>query len=450
MDFLKQLALPQSAAQIEVLHFVMNFVQILFIPFASYLFGALVLSLYYGRKGRTRNNSNALHLAKDVVEHILPNKSIVFLFGIVPYLTLVFAYAQLLQGTETISIGVLTWGLLFFIAGAAFASSYNSAFKLSSVLDAVKQATDEVTTFRSEVSEQKRTSGKYAILFLSLGMFFFYAGTTLAAHPLLWKDAYSAAQLFFSGTVWLKFVYFIALSLTVASLGTLFFTFSWEGGKKNLTEAYTSYVKSVLLPLALVTLLIQPLFVVASVVLSPVSGLSGEVFIASVCVIVFVFLTSHYVYAMMKEFQSLPDRQAGKHSALAFYVLVFAIVSSVIADTGTFSNATQKQSSILVFKYDKFHEELLASMGISLKVISGEEIFTAKCSACHEFGAKKVGPAYKDVLPKYEKDRAALISFVANPIKKDPAFPPMPNQGLKPAEVDSIAMYIMRMYKQSK
>ena len=87
-------------------------------------------------------------------------------------------------------------------------------------------------------------------------------------------------------------------------------------------------------------------------------------------------------------------------------------------------------------------------MGISLVVFNGEDIFNAKCSACHEFGVKKVGPAYKDVLPKYESDRAKLLSFVLNPQKMDPAFPPMPNQGLKPAEADSITAYIMTMYKQ--
>ena len=443
MDFLKQLALPQSAAQIEVLHFVMSFVQILFVPFASYLFGAIILSLFYGRKGRIHNDADSLRFAKDIVENILPNKSIVFLFGIIPYLAIVFAYAQLLQGTDAISIGVLTWGLLFFVAGVVFAASYNSAFKLSSVLESVKPSSEEVVSFQSEASEQRRTSGKYAVLFLFLGMLFFYAGTTLAANPPEWEDVSTVIQLFFSLDVLLRFLHFIVLSFAVASLGTLFFIFSWEGGEKHVSDEYAAYVKKILPPIALLAILIQPLFIVGSIVLVPASGLSGMVFMASVSAIVFLFLASHYVYAMMKEFES-------KYAALAFYALLFVIGSSVIADTGTFSTATQKHSSLLAFEFEKYHEELLSRMGISLKVVTGEEIFTAKCSACHEFGAKKVGPAYKDVLPKYENDRAALVAFVSNPVKKDPAFPPMPNQGLKPVEVDSIAAYIMKMYKQSK
>ncbi|MBI2429426.1 MAG: c-type cytochrome [Ignavibacteriales bacterium] len=443
MDFLKQLALPQSAAQIEVLHFVMNFVQILFLPFVSYLFGALTLSLYYGRKGRKRNDINALHFAKDVIDHVLPNKSILFLFGVVPYITLVFAYAQLLQGSESISVSILTWGAVFFMAGSAFASSYNSAFKLSSVLETIKQGNEEISVFRTELSEQKRTSGKYSLLFLFVGIFFLFAGTTLASEPTQWSSVTTVVELIFSAGVIVKFLQFVALSLTIATVGTLFFTFSWEGGKKNIAAEYAAFVKSATLPTALISILIQPLFVVLSVIVAPVAGLSGAVFVASVVGIFFLFLTSHYVYAMMKSFES-------KFAALAFYVLIISIVSVVIADTNSFAGATKKHSSFLAYQYDKHHEELLAAMGISLKVISGEEIFSAKCSACHEFGIKKVGPAYKDVLPKYENDRAKLLSFVLNPQKMDPAFPPMPNQGLKPAEADSIAAYIMRMYKAPK
>lgn len=443
MDLLKQLALPQSAAQIEVLHFVMNFVSIIFLPFASYLFGALALSLYYGRKGRTHNDLNALHFAKEVIEHVMPNKSILFLFGVVPYLTLVFAYAQLLQGTDAISVSVLTWGFLFFAAGSAFASSYNSAFRLGSVLESIKQGNDEVSEFRSEVSEQKRTSGKYSLLFLFIGVFFFFAGSSLASEPAHWTEVTSVLQLVFSGSVLLNVLQFVVLSLTIASIGTLFFSFSWEGGKKNIAPEYASYVKSTTLPLALVTILVQPLLIVLSIVVAPVSGLSGIAFAGSAAAVIFLFLTSHYVYAMMKSFES-------RYAGMAFYVLVFSITSLVIANTNIFAGATRMHSSILAYQYDKYHEELLTSMGISLKVISGEEIFTAKCSACHEFGAKKVGPAYKDVLPKYEENRAKLLSFVLNPQKMDPAFPPMPNQGLKPAEADSIAAYIMRMYKQAK
>jgi cytochrome c len=78
--------------------------------------------------------------------------------------------------------------------------------------------------------------------------------------------------------------------------------------------------------------------------------------------------------------------------------------------------------------------------------MSGEEIFNAKCSACHLFDQKKVGPPYKSVLPKYRGNKAQLVSFVLNPLKVDPSYPPMPNQGLKPTEADSIATYLLARF----
>lgn len=443
MDFLKHIALPQSEAQIGVLHFVLNVIYLILLPFISYLFGALILSLYTNRRGRLSGQQNDLRFSEEVISHILPTKNIVVLFGVVPFMALVFAYAQLLQSSTAISVSILTWGVLLFAAAAAFASSYQSSTKLSGMLNSVTNSTEEIDSFRSQMMETRRTSGKYALLFLSFSVYFLIAGTSLASQPDYWLTTSTIVQLLFSLEVWVKIVQFILLSMTIASLGTLYFTFSWQGGAKNIENGYADHVKKIVLPIALLSLLAQPLFVVLSVVFLPVAALSGLVFISAFLVIFFVFITSHFVYGMIKEFKV-------GYAGNAFYTFVLAIVFIVVQTTSSLSSSTQKHSVFVAYQYDKFHEELLAKMGISVATVTGEEIFGAKCSACHEFGAKKVGPAYKDVLPKYENDRAKLLSFVLNPQKINPLFPPMPNQGLKPVEADSITAYIMKMYKQAK
>ncbi len=443
MDFLKQIALPQSEAQLGVLHFVMNVIYVLLLPFISYLFGALVLSLYHNRKGRTTGNAHAIRFSRDVIEHILPNKSILLLFGVVPFMALTFAYAQLLQQTSVISVSIMTWGLILFAAASAFASSYHSALKLGGMFETVGNGNADVETMKSEMSETRRTSGKYALIFLSLAVICLFSAASLASNPQDWSVVTNIMQMVFTLDVMVKLTQFVLLSFTIASLGTLFFTFAWMGGKQGLNAEYAEYVKSAALPVGLLTLLAQPLFVAVSLVLLPVSALSGLVFISAFLVIFFVFLTSHAVYGMMKNFTP-------GHAGRAFFLFVLALVFMIVQTTSSLSNATQKQSSLLAYKYTVYHDELLAMMGIGAASMSGLDIYNAKCSACHEFGAKKVGPAYKTVLPKYENDRAKLISFVLNPQKVDPAYPPMPNQGLKPAEADSITAYIMMMYKQGK
>ena len=443
MDFLKQIAFPQSEAHIGVLHFVMNVIYILLLPFFSYLYGALALSLYYNRKGRKNNDGNSIRFSRDVIDHILPKKSILILFGLIPFTALTFAYAQLLQSSSAISVSILTWGVLLFAAGASFVSSYHSALKLGGMFESVPQKNDEIESFKVQTVETRKTSGKYAMIFLSLSLFCLISGTTLAANPNQWPNVSSIIELLLAPDVLVKIVQYLLLSLTIASLGTVYFTFSWEGGSKNLSAEYSDLVKKKMLPLGLLTLLAQPLFVVLSIVLMPVPALNGLVFLAAFFVIFLLFLASHFVYGMMKDFSI-------RHAGNAFYVYILSLVFIVVQLTSSLSSSTQHQSALLAYRYTLYHEELLAKMGIGLAALTGEDIFNAKCSACHEFGAKKVGPAYKDVLPKYEKDRPKLLSFVMNPQKMNPLFPPMPNQGLKPAEVDSIAAYIMTMYKKAK
>jgi len=80
--------------------------------------------------------------------------------------------------------------------------------------------------------------------------------------------------------------------------------------------------------------------------------------------------------------------------------------------------------------------------------ISGADIFNGKCSACHKYDQKLVGPPYKETLPKYNGDVDKVAAFVMNPSKINPAYPAMPNQGLKPAEARAIATYILEEVKK--
>jgi cytochrome c len=58
---------------------------------------------------------------------------------------------------------------------------------------------------------------------------------------------------------------------------------------------------------------------------------------------------------------------------------------------------------------------------------------------CHRFEEKLVGPALATVLPKYNVE--SLKAYILNPVKVDPAFPPMPNPGLTPAQAAAVAAY---------
>ncbi|MBW7888465.1 MAG: cytochrome c [Bacteroidetes bacterium] len=396
----------------------------MFMPFLSLLLGITLLALFAEFKGKKQSHSLYLQFATECVETLVAQRKFLVLLGIVQYFAVLFAYIQLLQNTYANGILILSAGALLFILGTIFI--YVHQF-----------------TRRKDSNENFQRSWlwvKLGLLVIIVSIYALFAGIEDAANPANWDEEALAVSLFSAKAI-VKFVGFIFLSLAAGSSAVLFFYFVWDGGKKNISEEYSAFIKHYTLPIALIALLAFPIFLVINVVLIPQTGLTGILFAAVFLALLFVFFASHAVYGMMKEFKI-------KYAANLFYFLLLIFFFLAVADQSAVSSALQEQSAQLAFQYEKVHNELLSSMGVNLTVQTGEDIFTGKCSACHAFDKVVVGPAYKDVLPKYENDRAQLVSFILNPHKVNPVFPPMPNQGLKPAEADSIAAYIMVMYKK--
>ena len=59
-----------------------------------------------------------------------------------------------------------------------------------------------------------------------------------------------------------------------------------------------------------------------------------------------------------------------------------------------------------------------------------------------------MGPPYQETIPKYNGDVKKLAQFIYNPVKVNPDFPPMPNQGLKMKEAEAIASWLMSKVKK--
>ena len=50
----------------------------------------------------------------------------------------------------------------------------------------------------------------------------------------------------------------------------------------------------------------------------------------------------------------------------------------------------------------------------------------------------------KEAIPQISR-----AAFIMNPTKKDPAYPPMPNPGLTPAQASAVADYELSHYKEA-
>ena len=131
MDFLKEAALPQSTEHFHLLLLMLNLVYVVFLPYFGFLLGSAILSLREVRSAASPEWRHRHRLAKDVMEIALYNGGVVAFLGVVPAFTLVFIYAQMLQGTPAISVGLMGWGALLLLGGVALLFAYRQAFRFA-------------------------------------------------------------------------------------------------------------------------------------------------------------------------------------------------------------------------------------------------------------------------------------------------------------------------------
>jgi len=446
MDFLDKLVLPQSSEHIELLHYMLTLVLFLFIPFISVVFGGTILSLYYRKKGIDGGNPVYLKFAKDVIEMLTINKSIGIILGIIPLLTSVLIFAQLLHKTNALTISYLV--LSFFLTTISIILIYTYKYSLSfkNIFDSIKDLNSDDYELKEEIKKLRKgnqnlisSSGKYGVAILFISLWIFTSAITVATYPDQWGDQ-NLLYLLFSWKVLSQFIHFIAAAFALTGAAILFGFFYWEGGKQLLADDYKNFVRKTSIKITLIAAVFQPVFLFINLFALPGDALSVSVFGYSFIVLILLFLAYNYLFAMLKE-------STIKYSGKVFYVILFALLSLIIKDQLAMANSTKQHSVILTTEFDKYIAELKGTSGGTVQ-LTGKEIYDIRCASCHQFDRRLVGPPHNEVLPKYEGKKDQLIAFIRNPLKIDPAYPPMPNPGLKPFEADSVAAYLLQHYKK--
>jgi cytochrome c len=131
-----------------------------------------------------------------------------------------------------------------------------------------------------------------------------------------------------------------------------------------------------------------------------------------------------------------------KYASAVFFLILIVLAFNILVDQAVLGNATKEQLFAVTLKAEEMEKEKKSKV-VSVSGINGEEIYNTKCVACHKFDVKVVGPAYKETIPKYSGNVQKLADYIYNPVKIDPAFPPMPNQGLKKKEAVAVAQYLL-------
>lgn len=446
MEFFDNLVLPQSAEHIELLHYMLSLIQILFVTFISIVFGGLIISLSFKRRGLKKSDNTSLNFAKDLIEFVTVNNSVGVILGIVPLITAVLIFAQLLHNAEVSTVSYLALSFVFITVGLIMTYVYRHSFAFNQMFSTIdnsvlsdKSVGSEVEKFKKTTSNLSIKNGRYAVIFLFIGIWLFTGATTSAAN-FNFIEISGLFTLLFSPKVLLNLLIFIFMAFTLAGSAILFGFLYWKEDRE-LTEDYKRFIKLVSSRIALYSAIPLPLLLAINIYSIPASVLSGTVFFYAIAALLLIFLSLHLIYMILQY-------DKNQYSAVLFFTVIFALLALIVKDQMAMTNATAKHSVILSSQFDEILNELRGTGTIA--EISGKELYDVRCASCHQFEQKLVGPAHKDVLPKYEGKEGQLVAFIRNPVKIDPAFPPMPNPGLKPQEAEAVAKYLMEVYKEKK
>ena len=447
MEFLNNFVLPQSAEHIELLHYMLLIILFLFLPFISILFGGISLSVFYKNKAEKTNDNFYLRLSKDIAEITTINKSVGFIFGVAPIITVIIIYAQLLHNSAITNLNYLTLSLVFVTAALIFIYSYKYSLSFNRILGllSAKNISDpfvveDVNRLSNESTRISRKAGSFGLFFLFIGIWFFITALTIPSIYSAWNiDSFIGGL--FSWQVLSRFIYYIFFSLTLAGGMVLFIFLEDEKTKRIKDESYSLFVKQKVIRVTFFSAVFIPFFALLSLFGLPQSALTGTVFTYAIISLALLFLGYHFLYLLTKEIK-------GTTAALLFFTLVFSIAAFIISDQKAMATSTQVHSAMLSAEFDKYLAELKGT-GTVIS-INAEEIYEVKCASCHKWDQKLVGPAHMDVLPKYDGKESQLAAFIRNPGKIDPAYPPMPNPGLRPNEAEAVAKYLLETYNEIK
>lgn len=454
MDFLDKLVIPATAPHLYLLKVMLVLSLIIFIPFFGMLLGGTAFSVIFNAYGRKIKNALFIRLAKDIIDKLAINRFVGVGLGVIPLLSITFCYAQLLFQVNVISVSLLFVATLFMAISINFIYSYQNTFQIESLIETLKgisgldkheldtKLPEEITDYEFDLMNTNSNSGLYGFILLLITGFFFSAGTTIALYSDRYNDFQNIAQIFISGASYLNFIFLLIISVAVTGSAILFFFFSWQGGLFDMDTEYSNFVKKIAGNIAFTGAALLPVVIFISFIVIPNVALSGSVFVWTGLAFISVLMLCNFTYAVIKNSEL-------KYVSAAFYFMILSIGFIVLKNQSAFATASVKNLEAISMKADELEKEK-KSKTINTAGVSGEEVFTRVCAACHKFDTKLVGPPYAQTVPLYNGDVKKLAAFIMNPVKKNPDYPPMPIPPIKQKEADAVAQYLIEKVSGKK
>ncbi|MEE9431397.1 MAG: c-type cytochrome, partial [Melioribacteraceae bacterium] len=389
--------------------------------------------------------------AKEVIDFFTPYKGMIISLAIVPMLSVIFCFGQLLYGSPLNLTSNLVFVLFLLVASLVLIYIYKNSFKLKNIsnlrsesfeLDGVKEK--EFNSLNGSNSTILAFGGVLGLFVLLFATYILIGILQLVINTNSWADNSQFLNIIISTNTFIYFLFFLSVSICITSTVVMYKYLRDDSTSSNYNREYLEYVKRFSLRTGLIFAFVQPLLFVLSFLGSPMGVLSFSFFSTALFILLLMLVISVLFYLMYKD----SNTKLSGHAIFTFLIL-FAVL--IYKDQLAFDTASKKQMVNLENSYTIYEADLKEKLGIAEVIeISGKDIFDGKCVACHRFNTKLVGPAYNDVLPKYADNQEGLIEFILHPQKIDPDFVSMPSQGLKPNEAKAVAEYIVKIFNEEE
>ncbi len=235
---------------------------------------------------------------------------------------------------------------------------------------------------------------------------------------------------------------FLAGAILATGGALLFRGFVWSESRMTADAPERNVIRIWALSLTVLGAVALPALVVWDSAILPVGAQSVPALVVSAPLLVTLWLSALLALAMLWN----PNLcRAAIIAFLAFAGLAFETTRENLIQTTALADKliALRMKADTQFSKLQMDQEVRYSSNTPFDPKAGEKIYAEKCSACHAFDRKVVGPAHKDVLPKYRGQSDKLQAFILAPQKVDPAFPAMPAQGLSRREVRAVADYLL-------
>jgi cytochrome c len=414
MEILDRLVLFPTADHLPMLDYLILLMLVVLFPFLGMLIshGAVSLVFHSGRPS----------LARDLVNLSVGNPAAWFVLGLLPLLSLLLLYSQYLYGAPIIVGAYISRILGMSIIGFLLLFAYQRTLH--------------------------PLAGLPGVLLLLGVAFHLSSSLDLVAYPEKWESIRTPLPFLFSIQVLLHFLILLTAALAVAGAAILFMLFQWPERKLQCNEADRPLLMGLGFGMLLAGALLTPPLILLDLYTAPAVGLTPRVFIAGVLMLVILLVVTILTVAMIR------DRRA--RFGWQVFILSVLVLGLFAFKQQTFQGeAIREHEMLMAAEAGTLRDELVAqreALYASAQPADerlGERIFQERCTACHDFKRRVVGPPYEEVLSKYVDDLEALTTFIANPKRINTAYPTMPNQGLRRREVEAVATYLLQRFTGS-